>query len=97
MIRAFGALAQAGSPDALHLQTVFRKPLSIPHLVSPVFARILMYNFYSTQIDSFTFKIDEAGFSLVHHLQPSPNNFRDCQLAMYDYSVYHQFKPDYHA
>jgi biopolymer transport protein ExbB len=66
MIRAFGALAQAGSPDALALANGISEALiNTAFGISGSLLGILMYNFYSTQIDSFTFKIDEAGFSLV--------------------------------
>jgi len=66
MIRAFGALAQAGARMPLPLQPVFRKLLSTRHFgITGSLLGIVMYNFYSSQIDSFTYKIDEAGFSLV--------------------------------
>jgi biopolymer transport protein ExbB len=66
MIRAFGALAQAGSPDALALANGISEALiNTAFGITGSLLGILMYNFYSTQIDSFTFKIDEAGFSLV--------------------------------
>jgi biopolymer transport protein ExbB len=66
MIRAFGALAQAGAPDALALATGISEALiNTAFGIAGSLLGILMYNFYSTQIDSFTYKIDEAGFSLV--------------------------------
>jgi biopolymer transport protein ExbB len=66
MIRAFGALAQAGAPDALALATGISEALiNTAFGITGSLLGIVMYNFYSTQIDSFTFKIDEAGFSLV--------------------------------
>jgi len=66
MIRAFGALAVAGAPDALKLATGISEALiNTAFGITGSLLGILMYNFYSTQIDSFTYKIDEAGFSLV--------------------------------
>jgi len=66
MIRAFGALAQAGSPDALALATGISEALiNTAFGISGSLLGIVAYNFFSTKIDSFTYKIDEAGFSLV--------------------------------
>lgn len=66
MIRAFGALAQAGAPDALALATGISEALiNTAFGITGSLLGIVMYNVYSTLIDSFTFKIDEAGFSLV--------------------------------
>ena len=66
MIRAFGALAQAGAPDALALATGISEALiNTAFGIAGSLLAIVLYNFYSTQIDSFTYKIDEAGFSLV--------------------------------
>ncbi len=66
MIKAFGALAQAGAPDALGLATGISEALvNTAFGIAGSLLAIVLYNFFSTQIDSFTFKIDEAGFSLV--------------------------------
>ena len=66
MIRAFGALAVAGAPDALKLATGISEALiNTAFGITGSLLGILMYNFYSTQIDSYTYKIDEAGFILV--------------------------------
>ena len=66
MIRAFGALAQAGAPDALALATGISEALiNTAFGITGSLLAIVLYNFFSTQIDSFTYKIDEAGFSLV--------------------------------
>jgi biopolymer transport protein ExbB len=66
MIRAFAALAQAGAPDALALATGISEALiNTAFGIGGSLLAIVMYNFYSTQIDTFTYKIDEAGFSLV--------------------------------
>ncbi len=66
MIRAFAALAQAGAPDALALATGISEALiNTAFGIGGSTIAIIMYNLYTTQIDDFTFKIDEAGFSLV--------------------------------
>ncbi len=72
MIRAFAALAQAGAPDALALATGISEALinTAFGIAGSLFA-IVFYNFFSTQIDSFTYKIDEAGFSLVQSFAAS--------------------------
>lgn len=67
MIRAFAALAQAGAPDALALATGISEALiNTAFGISGSTLAIILYNFFSTSIDTLTFKIDEAGFSLVH-------------------------------
>lgn len=72
MIRAFAALAQAGAPDALALATGISEALINTALgIAGSLLAIVAYNFYSTQIDSFTYKIDEAGFSLVQSFAAS--------------------------
>ncbi len=66
MIRAFGALAQAGAPDALALATGISEALiNTAFGIAGSLLAIVLYNYFSTRIDSFTYKIDEAGFSLV--------------------------------
>lgn len=66
MIRAFGALAQAGAPDALALATGISEALiNTAFGIAGSLIAIVLYNTFSTQIDSFTYKIDEAGFSLI--------------------------------
>jgi biopolymer transport protein ExbB len=72
MIRAFGALAQAGAPDALALATGISEALiNTAFGILGSLLAIVLYNFYSTMIDSFTYKIDEAGFSLVQSFAAS--------------------------
>jgi len=66
MIRAFAALAQAGAPDALALSTGISEALiNTAFGISGSVLAILMYNYFSSMIDKYTFKIDEAGFSLT--------------------------------
>ncbi len=66
MIRAFAALAQAGAPDALALATGISEALiNTAFGISGSTLAIIFYNYFSTKIDTMTYKIDEAGFSLT--------------------------------
>lgn len=66
MIRAFGALAHAGAPDALALATGISEALvNTAFGITGSTLAIIFYNYFSSKIDSMTFKIDEANFSLV--------------------------------
>jgi biopolymer transport protein ExbB len=66
MIRAFAALAQAGSPDALALATGISEALiNTAFGISGSLLAIVLYNFFSSKIDSLTYKMDEAGFSVT--------------------------------
>ncbi len=66
MIRAFAALAQAGAPDALALSTGISEALiNTAFGISGSVIAILLYNYFSSRIDGYMFKIDEAGFSLT--------------------------------
>jgi biopolymer transport protein ExbB len=72
MIRAFAALAQAGAPDALALATGISEALiNTAFGISGSTLAIIVYNYFSTRIDGFTYKIDEAGFSLVQSFAAS--------------------------
>jgi biopolymer transport protein ExbB len=66
MIKAFAALAQAGAPDALALATGISEALvNTAFGISGSTLSIIAFNYFSSTIDSYTFKIDEAGFSLT--------------------------------
>lgn len=66
MIRAFAALASAGAPDALALATGISEALiNTAFGITGSTLAIVFYNYFSTKIDAFTFKIDEANFSLI--------------------------------
>jgi biopolymer transport protein ExbB len=72
MIRAFDALASAGAPDALALATGISEALiNTAFGISGSTLAIILYNYFSTSIDGLTFKIDEAGFSLVQSFSAS--------------------------
>jgi len=72
MIRAFAALASSGAPDALGLSTGISEALinTAFGIAGSLFA-IILYNYFTTRIDNFTYKIDEAGFSLVQSFAAS--------------------------
>lgn len=66
MIKAFQALATAGTPDATALATGISEALintAIGILTSAL--SIIFYNFFTTTIDGLTYQIDEAGYSIV--------------------------------
>ena len=66
MIRAFAALAQAGAPDALALATGISEALiNTAFGITGSTLAIIFFNYFSTKIDAFTYKIDEANFSVV--------------------------------
>jgi biopolymer transport protein ExbB len=66
MIRAFGALAQSGAPDSLALATGISEALvNTAFGITGSCLAIVFYNYYSARIDSMTYKMDEASFSLA--------------------------------
>jgi biopolymer transport protein ExbB len=75
MIKAFAALAQSGAPDALALATGISEALvNTAFGISGSCIAIVMYNFFTAKIDSYTFSIDEAGFSLTQTFATSIKN-----------------------
>jgi biopolymer transport protein ExbB len=75
MIRAFGALAQSGAPDALALATGISEALvNTAFGITGSTLAIIAFNYFSSTIDAYTFKIDEAGFSLTQNFAASLKN-----------------------
>ena len=75
MIRAFAALAQSGAPDALALsQGISEALVNTAFGITGSTLSILAFNYFSTTIDDYTFKIDEAGFSLTQNFAASLRN-----------------------
>ena len=75
MIRAFMALAQSGAPDSLALATGISEALvNTAFGISGSTLAIIAFNYFSSTIDSYTFKIDEAGFSLTQNFAASLKN-----------------------
>jgi len=65
MIRAFGALATAGAPDALALaEGISEALINTAFGITGSTLALIFYNYYQTRVDTMTFKMDEAGFSL---------------------------------
>lgn len=75
MIRAFAALAQSGAPDALALsQGISEALVNTAFGITGSTLSILAFNYFSSNIDAYTFKIDEAGFSLTQNFAASLKN-----------------------
>lgn len=65
MIRAFGALATSGTPDASALSSGISEALiNTAFGIAGSTVAIIMYNYFSNRIDAITHGIDEAGFSV---------------------------------
>lgn len=66
MIKAFAALAQAGAPDAVALANGIAEALWNTALgIGGSALAIVFYNYFTSRIDSLTYRIDEAGFSIT--------------------------------
>lgn len=66
MIRAFAALSTAGAPDSTQLAMGISEALINTALgIGTSAIAIIMYNFFTARIDSMTYRIDEAGYSLT--------------------------------
>ncbi|MCC6691140.1 MAG: MotA/TolQ/ExbB proton channel family protein [Bacteroidia bacterium] len=66
MIRSFAALSHGGAPDTTMLATGISEALinTALGIISSVIG-IIMYNIFSSKIDSLTYSMDEAGFSIT--------------------------------
>jgi biopolymer transport protein ExbB len=66
MIKSFEAMATSGAPDAVALSTGISEALINTALgIGTSAIAVIVYNFFTTQIDKLTYGIDEAGFSLA--------------------------------
>ncbi|MES2395257.1 MAG: MotA/TolQ/ExbB proton channel family protein [Bacteroidota bacterium] len=66
MIRSFAAMSQAGAPDTTALATGISEALINTALgIGGSVIGIIMYNYFTNKIDSITFSMDEAGFTIV--------------------------------
>jgi biopolymer transport protein ExbB len=66
MIKAFSALASAGSPDSVALANGISEALINTALgIGNSAIAIIMYNVFTTKIDKITYTIDEAGFTIT--------------------------------
>jgi biopolymer transport protein ExbB len=67
MIKAFGALASAGTPDQAALAVGISEALiNTATGISTSIASIVAYNFFTSKIDDLTYCIDEAGTTIVN-------------------------------
>ncbi|MCL4511386.1 MAG: MotA/TolQ/ExbB proton channel family protein [Bacteroidetes bacterium] len=69
MIRAFRALAHAGTPDAIQLSIGISEALinTAGGLIAAI-TGIIAYNFFVNKVDGFTYMIDEATSSIIEIL-----------------------------
>jgi len=67
MIKAFGALATTGTPDQAALANGISEALinTATGIATSALA-IVMYNFFTSKIDTLTYSIDEAGSTIVN-------------------------------
>ena len=66
MIRAFAALATGGAPDSAALANGISEALvNTATGISTSTIAIIFYNIFTSKIDTLTYSIDEAGFSIV--------------------------------
>lgn len=74
MIRAFAALANTGAPDTAALATGISEALvnTAFGIIASTIA-IVAYNYFSNRIDSLTYSMDEAGYSIVSDFQSHHN------------------------
>jgi biopolymer transport protein ExbB len=72
MIKAFAALATAGAPDAVALANGISEALinTALGIATSAFA-IVSYNYFTSQIDTLTYNIDEAGLSITQNFSTS--------------------------
>lgn len=70
MIRAFAALANTGAPDTAALATGISEALvnTAFGIIASTLA-VIAYNYFSSRIDSMTYSMDEAGYSIVSDFQ----------------------------
>lgn len=70
MIKAFNQLATEGTPDAAKLSVGISEALvnTATGILSSTIA-IICYNFFTSRIDALTYKIDEAGYSIVQNFE----------------------------
>ena len=67
MIKAFGALASAGTPDqALLANGISEALINTATGISTSALSIIAYNFFTSKIDTLTYSIDEAGSTIVN-------------------------------
>jgi len=74
MIRAFSALARAGSPDAVGLAGGISQALVTTALgISTAAVAIVIYNYYTSVIDRITYAADETNYALLSRFKEEAN------------------------
>jgi biopolymer transport protein ExbB len=69
MIRAFLALATAGTPNAVELSTGISEALvNTAFGIFGAIVAIISYNYYTTKVNNFTYMIDEATYNILQIL-----------------------------
>ena len=82
MIRAFAALAQAGTPDAVALANGISEALINTALgIGTSALAIVAYNYFTSKIDELTYSIDEAGFSIIQTFAAQHGNTQPVQTV----------------
>jgi biopolymer transport protein ExbB len=72
MIRAFSALAIAGTPDAVGLAGGISQALVTTALgISTSAVAIVIFNFYTNIIDQITYAMDETNYAILDHFKQS--------------------------
>jgi biopolymer transport protein ExbB len=68
MIKSFSAMASAGTPNPAELSAGISEALINTALgIGSSAVAIVMYNFFTTSIDTLSYSIDEAGFSIIQN------------------------------
>ncbi|MFN5252299.1 MAG: MotA/TolQ/ExbB proton channel family protein [Bacteroidia bacterium] len=75
MIKAFAALANTGAPDTAALATGISEALvnTAFGIVASTLS-VIFYNYFSNRIDTMTYSMDEAGYSIVSDFQAHHQN-----------------------
>jgi len=72
MIAAFRAIATSGAPDAVALSNGISEALINTALgIGTSAIAIILYNFFTSKIDSLTYGIDEASYSIIQNFSAS--------------------------
>jgi biopolymer transport protein ExbB len=74
MIRAFAALANAGAPDAVALAGGISEALiNTAFGIGTSALAIILYNYFTSRIDSLTYGIDEVGYTITQSFAAKAN------------------------
>lgn len=83
MIKAFAALATAGAPDAVALANGISEALINTALgISGSALAIISYNYFTSQIDTLTYSIDEVGLSITQGFSANHSSAKEKATSM---------------